>query len=128
MSRPAAPMRSKRGAQARLAGRRGEILAALWLMIKGYRILGLRLGTPQAEIDILAEKGDLVVVVEVKSRTTSQEALEAVRPEQQRRLLRAAEAILAQRRGMADRPIRLDLIALAPGRAPRHIRGAWLGT
>ena len=48
------PDRAARGAAARLSGRRAEVLAACWLMLKGYRILGFRLRTPQAEIDLLA--------------------------------------------------------------------------
>ena len=44
--------RIARGAAARLAGRRSEVWAAMWLMAKGYRILGFRLKTPQAEIDL----------------------------------------------------------------------------
>ena len=39
--------RSLTGAAARLAGRRAEVWAAAWLMLKGYRILGFRLRTPQ---------------------------------------------------------------------------------
>ena len=46
-------VRQARGAASRLSGRRAEVLAALWLMAKGYRILGFRLKTPRAEI-----KGD----------------------------------------------------------------------
>ncbi len=46
MSAPAA--RARRGEAARRAGRGAELLAALWLMAKGYRILGFRLKTPQA--------------------------------------------------------------------------------
>ena len=46
-------VRSARGTAARLAGRRAEVLAAMWLMAKGYRILGFRLKTRQAEIDLL---------------------------------------------------------------------------
>lgn len=48
--RPARPdrqaERQARGAAARLSGRRAEVVAALWLMAKGYRILGFRLATP----------------------------------------------------------------------------------
>ena len=46
------PLRQARGAAARLSGRRAEVWAAIWLMLKGYRILGFRLQTPQAEIDL----------------------------------------------------------------------------
>ena len=52
--------RSRRGLAARLSGRRAEVIAALWLMLKGYRILGFRLKTPQAEIDLLAQRGTIL--------------------------------------------------------------------
>jgi putative endonuclease len=63
-------VRQARGVAARLSGRRSEVWAAVWLMAKGYRILGFRLKTPTAEIDLLAQRGPVLAVVEVKSRTT----------------------------------------------------------
>jgi len=41
-------------------GRRAEWLAALALMLKGYRIAAMRYRTPVGEIDIVARKGDLI--------------------------------------------------------------------
>jgi putative endonuclease len=115
--------RKARGAKARIAGRRQEIVAAILLMLKGYRILGFRLKTPEGEIDLLAQRGDTLAVVEVKSRATLEAALEAVSPNQRARLKRAARAIAARR---ALRPnVRLDLVALAPNTWPRHIPDAW---
>jgi len=86
--RAVSPFRSARGAAARLAGHRREIVAALWLMLKGYRILGFRLRTPQGEIDLLAQKGRTLAVVEVKSRVTLEEALGCVTHAQRERLRR----------------------------------------
>ena len=119
--------RSRRGGLARVSGRRGEVLAALLLMLKGYRILGFRLASPQGEIDLLAIKGDVLAVVEVKRRTTIETALEAVKAQQRERLRRAAASIAAGRPALKAATIRLDLIALAPGRLPRHIPDAWRG-
>ncbi len=130
---PAAAARSvpsagkrRRGAEARRSGRAAEVVAAIWLMAAGWRILGMRLRTHGVEIDILARRGGVLAVVEVKSRATLAEALEAVGWAQARRLRRAAEAI-AQRPGLAGLSIRLDLIAMAPRRLPRHIADAWPG-
>jgi putative endonuclease len=119
--------RSLTGFNARRAGRRGEVLAALWLMAKGYRILGFRLKTPQGEIDLLARKGDVLAVVEVKLRATSAQSLEAVSARQRQRLRRAAASYAAQRPDLRRTAIRLDLLALAPGRLPCHIPDAWFG-
>jgi len=120
--------RSRRGAAARLAGRRGEVLAALWLMAKGYRILGFRLKTPQAEIDLLAIRGRTLAVVEVKRRGDLLTALEAVSLDQRERLRRAGLALAARRPALAGAAVRLDLMALAPGRLPMHIPDAWKGS
>jgi putative endonuclease len=119
--------RRQTGRLARRAGRRGEWLCALWLMAKGYRILGFRLKTPQGEIDLLARKGKVLAVVEVKLRTTSELAREAVRRPQRQRLRRAGESYAAQRPELRGAAIRLDLMALAPGRLPCHIPDAWFG-
>ena len=119
--------RAVRGAAARRAGRRSEVVAALWLMAKGYRILGFRLKTPQAEIDLLALKGRVLAVVEVKRRADLLAALEAVGFDQRRRLRRAGAALAARRAGLAGASVRLDLMALAPGRLPMHIPDAWKG-
>ena len=123
----ASATRSLRGLRARLAGRRGEVVSALWLMAKGYRILGFRLKTRQGEIDLLALKGRTLAVVEVKLRTTLEAALESVTYTQRERLRRAAESLAARRPSLAGVAVRLDLIALAPGRLPRHIVDAWPG-
>ena len=119
--------RSAAGFRARLAGRRGEIVAALWLMAKGYRILGFRLKTPQGEIDLLAQKRGVLAVVEVKLRATRDAALAAVTQRQRQRLRRAGEAYAARRKDLRGAAIRLDLLALAPGRLPCHIPDAWFG-
>ena len=118
-------VRRERGLAARRSGRRAEIFCALWLMAKGYRILGIRLKTPQGEIDLLVQKGAVIVVVEVKRRVSLETALEAVTWRQRERLVRAAQTLAARRPALAGAAVRLDLIALAPGRLPRHILDAW---
>lgn len=117
--------RARRGAEARRSGRSAEVLAALWLMAKGWRILGFRLRTPQGEIDLLALRGPVLAVVEVKRRRTLDEALAAVTPVQRERLVRAAEGLASRRKGLQNRIVRLDLFALAPGARPKHIENAW---
>ena len=117
--------RRLRGSAARVSGRRGEVLAALWLMAKGYRILAFRLRLRQGEIDLLAMRRGVLVAVEVKARASLEAALEAVTPAQRQRLRRALRAFVARRPRYTTAELRLDLLALAPGRFPRHIRDAW---
>ena len=119
--------RRETGARARLSGRRAELWAAAWLMAKGYRILGFRLRTPQGEIDLLAQRGGVLAVVEVKQRANLEAALEAVSQAQRERLRRAGRAIAARRPSLQNLAVRLDLIALAPGRWPMHSPDAWKG-
>lgn len=120
-------VRIARGGAARRSGRRAEVVAAAWLMAKGYRILGFRLKTPQAEIDVLAKRGDVLAVVEVKSRTSLEVALDTVTFDQRDRLRRAGAQLAANRPGLSRCAVRLDLMALAPGMLPRHIPDAWKG-
>jgi putative endonuclease len=119
--------RAQRGAAARLSGRRAEVWAAAWLMATGWRIIGFRLKTPTAEIDLVAKRGRILAVVEVKSRTTLEVALETVTWDQRERLRRAGAQLAATRPALAGCDVRLDLLALAPGRLPRHIPDAWKG-
>ena len=118
-------VRRRRGMNARRSGRRAEVLAALWLMLKGYRVLGFRLRTPQAEIDLLVARRGVLAAVEVKSRTTAEAALEAVGYPQRERLRRALVSVAGRKRGFETARLRLDLLALAPGHFPRHIPDAW---
>jgi putative endonuclease len=117
-------VRRARGLKARNTGRGAELLAALWLTARGYRILGFRSRTHGVEIDLLARRGRVLAVIEVKTRRDLAESLAAVTPAQQARLRRAGEAMLG-RPGMGGLSVRLDLLALAPRRWPRHIRDAW---
>ena len=117
--------RQVRGQLARKAGRWAEAQAAILLMATGWRILGFRLKTPAGEIDLLAQRGTILAVVEVKTRGTIEAALAAVSATQQARLRRAGEMLSAGRADLRGLSVRLDLIALAPGRRPRHIPDAW---
>ena len=117
--------RRQRGRRARADGHAAEWRAAVLLMLKGYRILGFRLATPQGEIDLLAQRGKVLAVVEVKRRATLEAALDCVTGEQRERLRRAGRMIAGRRPGLKDAFVRLDLIAMAPRRWPRHIPDAW---
>ncbi len=106
-------------------GRRAETLAALWLQAKGWRILSRRPRMPMIEIDIVARRGGILAVVEVKHRPTLEAAICALTPEAASRLQRAAAQLAAEaaRPGRPAPSARVDLIALAPGHWPRHIAG-----
>jgi len=125
MKRDLGRERIERGVRARLDGRRAEWVAALLMMGKGYRILGMRLRTPQGEVDLAVVRGAVLAIVEVKRRRSLEEALLAVSPSQRERLRRAGLALAARLGRNKPAVVRLDLVALAPGRWPRHIADAW---
>jgi putative endonuclease len=106
-------------------GRRAENAAALWLRMKGYRILDRRVRTPACEIDLIATKKNMLVFVEVKSRLTHAAALEAVTPQLRKRLEQAARIWTSSRHKLQHHLWRFDIVLLSPGRLPRHMRDAW---
>src|SRR3546814_3685062 len=57
---------ARRRAYAR--GRRGERIAAWWLRLKGYRVLAQGFRCPVGEIDLVARRGGILAIVEVKHR------------------------------------------------------------
>lgn len=110
------------------AWRRGhlsEYLAALYLACKGYRILAIRYRTPLGEIDVVARKGDLAVFVEVKARRDALAAVDAVSFAAQRRIRAASDLWLARQPGHARLSQRYDIVAILPGRWPRHFADAF---
>lgn len=110
-----------------------EYLCAALLLLKGYRILALRVRTGGGEIDILARRGNTLVVVEVKARNERTHdhtaALYSVTPAKQQRLVSAARYVMAGKiAGLALPPepnIRFDVMAVRPWAWPLHIRDAW---
>ena len=112
--------------QAEKHGRRSETIAALWLRLKGYRVLGRRIKTHAGEIDLAAvQPFGPVCFIEVKARAHPKAAAEAVGAEQRTRIARAASLYLASRPGLAKRGARFDVIAICPFRPPRHMRDVW---
>lgn len=106
-------------------GRRAENAAALWLQLKGYRILDRRARTPACEIDLIAVKKNMLVFIEVKSRRTQDAALESITPQLRGRLEQAARIWVTSRHKLQNHLWRFDLVLLSPGRFPRHMRDAW---
>lgn len=107
------------------AGRRAETVAVLYLRCQGYRILHRRFKGPGGEIDLIAQRGQSLVFIEVKYRADLCTALSSVTPRQQRRIEQAARAFCASRSHYAGCSLRFDVIALAPRHWPRHIKSAW---
>ena len=118
------------GKAPRPIGGSGEDLAAAFLQGLGYVILTRNYRKRFGEIDIIAEEGDTLVFVEVKTRSSAAfgSPLEAVDARKQQRMARAALAYLSSRR-QHDRPARFDVVAvrLQPQGRPQieHVRNAF---
>ncbi len=108
-------------------GHRGEWLAALALILKGYRILARRHRTRLGEIDLIARRGDLVLFVEVKARRTLIEAMDAIGRESERRIEAAADLWLSRQPDYGRLSIRFDMVAVLPWRWPVHVENAFNG-
>lgn len=112
--------------RAERGGRRAEAVAALWLQLKGWRILGRRVRTPRGEVDLVARRGRTVAFVEVKARATEEAAAMSLDEYRLRRVAAAAEA-LASRYARGGDDIRIDAMFILPRRLPRHLTDVWRG-
>ena len=108
-------------------GHRGEWLAAAALMAKGFRILARRYRTRLGEIDLIARRGDLVLIVEVKTRPTLREAMEAIVRESERRIEGAADLWLSRQPDYGRLSVRFDMVAVLPWRWPVHVENVFQG-
>jgi putative endonuclease len=121
------------------SGAYGERLAARHLESKGFVILARQYRTRLGEIDLIARDGEWLVFIEVKCRrgTDKGHPLEAVDARKQRRLVRLAEAYLAEprmrsRSAQASPRIRFDVVAVIDQRPERepvieHVAHAFRG-
>lgn len=107
-------------------GRRAESIAALWLQLKGWRILARRARTPVGEVDLVARRGRTVAFIEVKARATSAEADLALDHFRLRRVAAAARALAPRFVRPAD-DMRIDAMFIVPRRLPRHLANVWHG-
>jgi putative endonuclease len=114
----------------RALGDFAERVAAQHLLSRGYNIRERNVRTRYGEIDLIAEKGDLIAFVEVRCRRGGGmgSAIESLSRAKQNRLVALAEAYGQDHPGIPDQ-WRIDLIALdlaSDGRVQslRHIEGA----
>ncbi len=93
-------------------GNLGEEIAVKYLKKNRYIILERNFNVHGGEIDIIAKKGNYVIFVEVKTRSTNDfgGGLEAVNYTKQQRMLKAAQIYLMKLG--ADVPARFDVIVI----------------
>lgn len=112
-------------------GRRGEDIAHRYLQGKGYTVVARNFRTPSGsgELDLVASKDDTLVVVEVKSRTSTEFGAPErnVDREKERRVMYGAEDF-ARRSGVPLERVRFDIVTVVfEGKSPviRHLRDAF---
>jgi len=93
-------------------GQKGEDLALDHLKNSGFKILFRNWKWGRNEIDIIAEKKDVVIFAEVKTRNDDfqMHPLTAVNKEKQRSLIRAADGYI--RKFKIDKDSRFDVITV----------------
>ena len=116
---------TKKRQRAQARGHWSEWLAAILLTLKGYRVVAMRYRTKMGEIDIIARKGDLAIMVEVKARRDVMAAVNSVTPTAQRRISNASDIWLSKQRDAAKLSTRFDIIAVQPWRWPTHFKDAF---
>ena len=111
--------------RARSYGRLAEGLCALRLRLLGWRIVARGFRTPMGEIDIVARRGRVLAVIEVKARRRAETAAEALTPSQQQRIPRAALGFLQGRPDLAGLDLRFDVMLVGGRTWPIHLPNAW---
>jgi putative endonuclease len=102
-------------------GRRGERAAAEFLARRGFRVIGTGFLARRGEVDLVCRRGDRLVMVEVKTRTSAAFGLpaEAVGARKRRALMAAA----AEYRALAGwrGPIDFVVVSILDGAEPELI-------
>ncbi|HSA05806.1 MAG TPA: YraN family protein [Candidatus Gastranaerophilales bacterium] len=108
-------------------GKMGEKLAAEFLEKQGMKIIEKnwrfsRIG----EVDIIAQDKDILIFVEVKTRTSIAfgHPLEAIRPNKVNTMYKLAEIYINQKQLNAYKGFRVDVIGILTGNMPEitHIK------
>ncbi len=99
-------------AQHNETGTEGEKLAETWLIAKGYKIRTVNWRHRHLEVDIIAEKGDTLHFIEVKSRRSTKygNPEESINKQKMKNLKDAAEQYQLQNPGW--KWIQFDVLAI----------------
>jgi putative endonuclease len=94
-------------------GAKGEEVAVNYLKSRGYRIVERNYRIRFGEIDIIAEQGDDLVFIEVKTRsgTLFGSPFESVTKQKQKQLSKVALEYISKQ-GFHDRPARFDVVGI----------------
>lgn len=94
-----------------IKGKFAEVVAQLYLTMKGYRILSVNDRVGGIEGDIVAVKGQSLVLFEVKWRSSKASTHTAVHPKQSRRLVKKLQILS---KNYANYTLQVDLVLICP--------------
>ncbi len=102
-------------------GRKGEDLAIDFLLQKGYKILERNFRYKKAEVDIIAEKNNLLSVIEVKTRSSTYygNPEDFVKPKQIKNLVAAINEYVTS--NDLDVEVQFDIIAIVKEKSETKI-------
>lgn len=101
-----------------------EYVAMFLYVIQFYKILRHRMRNYGGEIDLIAVRGNKLVFIEVKARSSDLDDV-LVSVSQQQRIRKAAEIFLIHNRKYQNYEIRFDLVVIRSYKFPVVIRKAW---
>ena len=95
-----------------ILGKKGEDAATEFITEKGYKILARNKRYGHLEIDIIAEHKDMIVFIEVKSRsgTYFEQPFQAVNLKKQKKIIKAANIYIEENE--IDLEARFDIISV----------------
>lgn len=103
----------------------GELVASIYLTLKGFRIEARRFKTCCGEIDLIVSDDDFVVFVEVKSRKSLEKCFNAIHPKQLNRIFRSSQIFLRNHPKLAKLQIRYDVIFIHGWHLPKHLENVY---
>lgn len=108
----------------KMLGLAGEYIALLYLLCKGYSILYHRYQCKAGEIDIIAQKRQLLIFVEVKTRRNLKHIPlhDIISTQQQKRIQNTAHYFRTKQQRFRQFSTRCDGIYIQPWRWPKHIK------
>ncbi|WP_040280594.1 YraN family protein [Psychroserpens damuponensis] len=109
-------------------GKKGEEIAADFLLNKGYEIIAKNYVYQKAEVDIIAKKDDVLAVIEVKTRTSKDfgDPQQFLKPKQMQRIIKAVDFFIND--NQLDVDVRFDIIAIVlnkKGMSLEHLEDAF---
>jgi len=108
-------------------GRLAEDVAASWLTERSWRIVARNFNRRLGELDIVAQQGRMLAVIEVRTRANDEYggAAASVTARKQQRVLRATAQLLQQRKDLRELLVRFDVIVVHEPASPQP-RVEWI--